>query len=230
MAERGPSELSARLECGALAGPLFVAAFTAIGARRPAYDSRRHTVSSLAVGYRGWLQQANFIVAGVLYSYAAQGLCRCPRRSVGPRVVPALIAAAGVGLIGSGVFVTDPMGDFPPVTPMADGPDDDSLAEPAPTREGKLHNVCAIPIFAGIPLAELASAVVAARRGDYRWASYSAASSVAMVGSFMLMGMAFGGVPRFAGKGGLFQRISIASGFGRLTALSLRALSSLPHN
>jgi len=48
-----------------------------------------------------------------------------------------------------------------------------------------------------------------------------------MVCSFVLMGRAFGGVPRFAGKGGLFQRISIASGFGWLTALSLRALSSL---
>jgi hypothetical protein len=38
-----------------------------------------------------------------------------------------------------------------------------------------------------------------------------------------LMGRAFGGVPRFVGKGGIFQRISIASGFGWLTALSLRA-------
>jgi hypothetical protein len=49
-----------------------------------------------------------------------------------------------------------------------------------------------------------------------------------MVGSFVLMGRAFGGVPRFVGKGGIFQRISIASGFGWLTALSLRALLSLP--
>jgi hypothetical protein len=47
------------------------------------------------------------------------------------------------------------------------------------------------------------------------------------VGSFLFFGRAFGGVSRLAGKGGIFQRISIASGFGWLTALSLRALSSL---
>jgi len=48
-----------------------------------------------------------------------------------------------------------------------------------------------------------------------------------MVGSFLLFGASFGRVPRLAGKGGAFQRISIASGFGWLTVLSLRALSSL---
>jgi hypothetical protein len=90
-----------------------------------------------------------------------------------------------------------------------------------------LHNLCAIPVFGGIPVAGLASAVAAARRSDYRWVCYSAGSSLAMVGSFVLFGRAFGGVPRFADKGGIFQRISIALGFGWLAALSLRAWSSL---
>jgi hypothetical protein len=119
------------------------------------------------------------------------------------------------------------MGGFPPVESSKDGSKDAGLADTAPTWEGTLHNVCAIPIFAGIPVAQLASAVVATRRRDYGWATFSAASSLLMLCSFVLMGRAFGGVPRFAGKGGLFQRISIASGFGWLTALSLRALSSL---
>ena len=113
--------------------------------------------------------------------------------------------------------------------PGEGGPDEPVIAQGASTREGTLHNVCAVPIFAGIPLASLASAVAAARRREYRWACYSAASSVSMVGSFVLMGRATGGEPRFVGKGGIFQRISIASGFGWLTTLSLRALSSLPH-
>jgi hypothetical protein len=34
----------------------------------------------------------------------------------------------------------------------------------------------------------------------------------------------FGGAPRLAGHGGVFQRISVATGFGWLSALSLRAL------
>lgn len=227
IAKRKRSKLPAQVGCGVLAGPLFVVAFTAIGARRQGYDWHRHTVSSLGDGDRGWQQRANFILTGVLYSCAARGLSRCPQRTVYRGAVPALIAAAGIGLIGSGVFVTDPMGGFPPVVCSEDGSNDAARADAATTREGTLHNVCAIPIFAGIPAAGLASAVVAARRRDYRWATYSAGSSLLMVCSFVLMGRAFGGVPRIAGRGGLFQRISIASGFGWLTALSLRALSSL---
>lgn len=225
--KRKRSKLPAQVGCGVLAGPLFVVAFTAIGARRVGYDWHRHTVSSLGDGDRGWQQRANFVLTGVLYSCAARGLSRCPRRTVYPGAVPALVATAGIGLIGSGVFVTDPMGGFPPVEFSEDGSNDAALADTAPTREGTLHNVCAIPIFAGIPVAGLASAVVAARRRDYGWATHSAGSSVLMVCSFVLMDRAFGGMPPFAGKGGLFQRISIASGFGWLTALSLRALSSL---
>jgi len=223
-----PSELQTRVWCGALAGPLFVFAFTVLGARRSKYDWRRHTVSSLAAGHKGWLQRVNFVVAGLLYTNAARGLSRCSRQSVGPRAVPLLVAAAGIGLIGSGAFVTDPIGGFPPVAGAADGLNDAAPTRNASTREGTLHSLCAVPVFAGLPVAGLASAVAAARRKDYGWACYSSLSSFVMVGAFVLMGRAFGGVPRLVGKGGIFQRISIASGVGWLTALSVRAQSSRP--
>ena len=203
---RSPRTRSAQLLGGALAGPLFVAAFTAIGAARPGYDWRRHAVSSLSIGPHGWQQRTNFIVTGVLYSCAAAGLARSER----PRAVPALVAGVGIGLIGSGLFVTDYVGDAAPTER---------------TRAGLIHDLFGIPVFAGIPIAGLASATAAARSRDYRWACYSAASSAAMVGSFALMGAAIRGRPRYRGKSGVFQRISIASGFGWLTALSLRGLS-----
>lgn len=98
----------------------------------------------------------------------------------------------------------------------------------APTPQGKLHNLCAIPIFAGIPAAMIC-AVSAARRGEYRWATYSAGSAIGMTGAFMLFGAAFGGRAGLAGRGGVFQRISVATGFGWLTALSLRALRPARH-
>jgi hypothetical protein len=44
-----------------------------------------------------------------------------------------------------------------------------------------------------------------------------------MTGSFALFGAAFGGASRFAGRGGVYQRISISIGFGWLSALSVRA-------
>jgi hypothetical protein len=184
-------------------------------------------VSSLGIGEEGWRQCANFVLAGVLYLFGALGLRQCPRRSVGPRAVPALVAAAGVGLIGSGLFITDPIGDFPPVTPGEHGPKGSIPSEPARTRAGKLHNLSAIPIFAGLPVAALVSATGAARSGNARWAGYSACSNLAMVASFLAFGAAFGRESRLAGKGGIFQRISIACGFGWLTALSLRARASL---
>ncbi|HTW11041.1 MAG TPA: DUF998 domain-containing protein [Acidimicrobiales bacterium] len=227
-AERSPRQRCDPLTCGVIAGPLFAGAFTAIGATRDGYDWQRFPVSSLAIGHRGWLQRANFVVAGALYACAARGLARCPERRVGPRAVPVLVAGVGIGLVGSGVFVTDPVGGFPPRTPDENGSHDPDTTGTAPTREGLLHNLCAVPIFVGIPIAGLASAATAVRSGDYRWACYSAGSSLMMVASFFIFGRAFGGASGLAGKGGIFQRISIASGFGWLTVLSLRARSSLP--
>jgi Protein of unknown function (DUF998) len=213
------------LICGAVAGPLFMGAFTAIGAARSGYDWQRLPVSSLAIGRHGWLQRVNFVVAGVLYSCAGRGLRNSASRRVGPRAVTALVTGVGVGLIGSGIFVTDPVGGFPPRAAGASldqaGPD-----ITVPTLAGQLHNLFAIPVFAGIPVAAMASAATAVRSRDYRWACYSAGSSVAMVGSFVLFGRAFAGASRLPGKGGIFQRLSIASGCGWLTAVSLRALSS----
>ena len=97
----------------------------------------------------------------------------------------------------------------------------------APTREGTLHNLCAIPVFAGIPIAAMTAAISAARRGEYRWAGYSAGSAVAMTLASARFGAAFGGAPRLAGRGGLCQRVSITTGFSWLSALSLHALISL---
>jgi hypothetical protein len=137
-----------------------------------------------------------------------------------------LIFGVGAGLVGSGLFVTDPVGGFPPSSGDQDGADH-TLAI-APTRSGRLHNLCAVPIFAGIPAAALTCAVSGARRREYRWASYSAGSAIVMTGAFGLFGAAFGGAPRLAGRGGVFQRISIVTGFGWLSALSLRALNLGP--
>jgi hypothetical protein len=64
-------------------------------------------------------------------------------------VVPGLVFAAGVGLIGSGLFVTDPVAGFPPREHGLGGALD-AKPEVEPTRGGRLHNLCGIPIFVGI--------------------------------------------------------------------------------
>jgi hypothetical protein len=222
---RSPRKRCAQILCGVLAGPLFVTAFTAIGAARRGYDWRRSPVSSLAIGRQGWRQRTNFVLAGVLYSCAAAGLGHCDRRRIGPRAVPALIAGVGIGLIGSGVFVTDYVGELPTEAPDVKNRRTADAALTRPTLTGQMHNLCGIPVFAGIPIAGLASAATAVRSGDYRWACYSAGSSTVMVGSLLLFGAAVRGQSSFRGKSGILQRISITAGFGWLSALSLRGLS-----
>ncbi len=222
--QRRSRVVPAELACGVAAGPFFVSSFTAIGAQRAGYDWRRHAVSSLAVGRGGWLQRANFIVTGSLFCIAARGVARSPKQTRVSRVVPALTFGAGGGLIGSGLFVTDPVAGFPP----SRGDHDEAARAPSvvPTREGTLHTLCAIPVFAGIPVAALTCATFAMREGQYSWASYSAGSAIAMTSAFGLFGAAFGGAPRLAGRGGVMQRVSIATGFGWLSVLSLRAFTA----
>jgi hypothetical protein len=108
------------------------------------------------------------MIAGALYCVAARGLTQCPQKIAGPSVVPKISLAAGVGLIGSGYsspilwLVSRPLNGPP-----------DGISPPAPTRAGTLHNLCAIPIFAGIPIAALTCAGSAAGRREYRWAGVS---------------------------------------------------------
>ncbi len=64
----------ALLSCGAIAGPLFVAAFLVEDAARVGYEPLRHPVSSLALGDHGWTQTANFVVACLLTLAFAAGL------------------------------------------------------------------------------------------------------------------------------------------------------------
>jgi hypothetical protein len=113
------------LRCGTWAGPVFSATFLAEGAVREDYRPLRHPVSSLALGPRGWVQTANFALTGALCLAGAAGLRLAGDRMAGSRPGSALVAAAGVGLIGSAAFPTDPIGGYPPGTP-------DVPAGPAP--------------------------------------------------------------------------------------------------
>jgi hypothetical protein len=86
------------LRCGVAAGPVFTAVFLLEGAVRDGYRPLRHPVSSLALGSRGWIQTGNFAVAGTLFLAGAAGLTRAADPAASS-VAPALIGAAGAGLI-----------------------------------------------------------------------------------------------------------------------------------
>ena len=103
--------------CGLVAGPLFTVAWIVEGATRVNYDPLRYPISSLSLGNVGWMQIATFIITGLLALAFAIGLRRALRPS-GSVWGPALVGLAGIGLIGAGIFVTDPLNGYPPGTPL----------------------------------------------------------------------------------------------------------------
>ena len=76
----------------------------------------RHPVSSLSIGELGWTQIVNFVISGCLILAFAIGLWLMLRPS--SFWGPLLIGLMGIGLIGSGIFVTDPLNGYPPDTPL----------------------------------------------------------------------------------------------------------------
>jgi hypothetical protein len=207
------------LRCGMAAGPVFVAVFLLEGAARDGYRPLRHPVSSLALGSRGWIQTANFAVAGTLFLAGAAGLARAGDPIAGGWAAPVLVGAAGAGLIGAAVFTTDPVSGYPPGTP-------DALTQPS--RTGTAHNLAAVPVFTGLPAAALACGWRSWGAGQHRFGLYSAGTAVTMLTSMVLAGAGFGQSPRLVNLGGLFQRASIITGFAWLTTLSAQALRRTP--
>ena len=205
----------ALLRAGAAAGPAFLTTALVAGAMRRDYKPLRHPVSSLALGPGGRVQVTNFLVTGGLYLGGAIGLARSSGAQRGPRAVPILIGSAAIGLIGAGVFATDPVSGYPPGTP------DQSTEN---TRVGWLHQIVSLPVFFALPAAAAVEARHSWRRGDRVWSLYSAKSAAVSLLMFGAASAGFGQQPRLVDSAGLCQRIAVGTVFGWLTALSVRRL------
>jgi hypothetical protein len=107
----------ARLTALAAAGPLWAAVSVAQAVTRDGFDITRHPLSALSIGSLGWLQIANFVVAGALTVAGATGLRRGLSGQPGGTWAARLVRTAGAGLIVAGVLVMDPAGGFPAGAP-----------------------------------------------------------------------------------------------------------------
>ncbi|MFE0150269.1 DUF998 domain-containing protein [Nonomuraea sp. NPDC059007] len=142
----------ALLRCGSLGVPAFLVLFHADMLTRSGFDILVHGPSQLMTGDRGWLQIGNFVVTGLLLIAFAAGVRRTLPAS---RWAPGLIAAYGVAMICTGVFVTDPQKGYPPGTPQDALPD---VTFPASWHE-QLHTVSVFTLY----LAATAACCVLAR-------------------------------------------------------------------
>jgi Protein of unknown function (DUF998) len=98
----GTNGTSALLACGVVAGPLYVVVALVQVLTRDGFDLGRHPLSLLSLGDLGWIQIANFVVAGLLSVASAIGMRRALRPGPGGTWGPLLVGVFGVGLIAGG--------------------------------------------------------------------------------------------------------------------------------
>lgn len=149
-----------------------------------------------------------FWLAGLLIAASAVGL----RRAGYGWWTPILIGLVGVGLIGAGIFPTDPISGYPPSSPIP----------PPTTASGTAHSLFSTPVFTALPAAMLVMARRLFRIGARRWAWYSLLSAPVFFGCFVMSSLGFRQNLMVMPFGGLWQRLALIVGLGWLAAVALR--------
>ncbi len=216
---------------GAVTGPLFVTVFLIAGATRADYSALKHDVSSLELGDFGWVQSLNFVLAGLLTLLFAAGLKRAyapgagwvtgggARPGRGTKWGPRLVWLWGLGLIGSGVFITDPIGGYPPGT---------AVEGQESTGHGVLHNISAGVSFPSLLIGIIVFTRMFAARGQRAWAVFSVFCGVVCIASIITASYGAGRTGGVGEVDGLFQRIAGIAGMAWLTVLALYLLVKRP--
>ena len=154
-----------------IAGPVaFTASFLAQEQfRRGEYSPMAEQVSALEAGPNGWVQQATFVVFGVLTMVHAVGLHRAIAPSRAGFVGPAFLFLTGVGALVAGAF---------PLREDAAGA----------TYDPGGHMAGGMLFFLGSPVAFLVLSVRLRRDPSWRpLAPYAVTAGVALLGSALVM-------------------------------------------
>jgi hypothetical protein len=164
------------LKCGILAGPVYIVVGLLQVLFREGFDIRRHALSLMSNGTLGWIQVASFIASGLLVIAAAVGIRQRLHPGSAGTWGPILLGIYGLGLIGAGIFIADPMDGFPPGTPP--GP-------PATMSwHGPLHFISGGIGFIGLVGATLVFARRFAGLKEWGWATFSLATGVLFLAGF----------------------------------------------
>jgi hypothetical protein len=161
---------------GLLAGPLYIVVGSIEALTRPGFDPTRDDLSLLSNGVMGWIHIALLLSTGLLTIAGAVGMQRALAQGRASTWGPLLLGLYGLGLIGAGIFIADPMRGFPPGTPV------DAHAV---SWHGLMHLVSGGVGFIGL----IAACMVFARRfasvGQRAWAAYSVATGVVFFAAFV---------------------------------------------
>lgn len=180
------------LWAGAVGSWLFIVVFLVDGLTRPGYRPLRQPVSALALGSRGWLQIANFVVCGLLITVGAFALDDV--------LLTIAVTVFGVVLVASGVFPMDAMQGYPPGAPEG-APENLSLIH-------KLHDWAGAAVFSALPVAALIAVFVLPS-----WQWYSGLTCAGATAGFLTFGQAWENDSPYTG---LIQRATIIVGWSWL--------------
>jgi hypothetical protein len=201
---RGAAVTRSLLRWGVVAGPFYLTVGLIQAMLRDGFDLARHPLSVLANGPGGWVQTANFVLAGTMVLAAAAGFGRV----VGPgsRAVTWFLGAFGAAMIAGAVFPADPVDGFPLGTP-----------EGFPTSistTGLIHFIAGALGFISLAVSCFAAARVMSRRQIPTLARLSLLSGLAVVLGF------FGGMAPPVGVLGIWFAVIV--GWAWLAVMSLR--------
>ncbi|MQA91224.1 MAG: DUF998 domain-containing protein [Gemmatimonas sp.] len=191
---------------GTVTAAVFVAVLLAEGVRRPGYDPVYHTGSELSLGERGWVQIANFLQVGVGMLAFAAGVYLTLETTLGA----VLLTIFGLGMIGAGMFLPDPIRGYPPGAPKG--------TPTAATRQHVAHGVIGGPVaFVAI----FGACLVLAGQLDGSWRLYTILTAVAGLGLTIWTALAY---QRDAPNTGLVQRALILVYLGWIVLLGIHLL------
>lgn len=163
------------LRLGMSAGPLYVGVGLLEVMFREGFDIRRHALSLMSNGEFGWIQIGSFICSGLFVMAGALGIRRA-LQGRGATAGPALLVLYGIGLIGAGIFIADPMDGFPPGTPP--GP------PVSMSWHGPLHFMAGGVGFFGLIAATWVFGYRFLRGRELGWAAFSCLTGLFFLGAF----------------------------------------------
>jgi hypothetical protein len=173
----------------------------------------KHPVSALALGEYGWIQTLNFILSGVLLLAFDIGMYRILKRVKEAHRGMFLLACVGIGIIGSGIFTTDPVYGYPTELP---------LRTEQFTLTGILHHYLTLMLFVCQPLTCFTFGRMFLVKKKLLWGMYSSATGFMMLLTFVMAGMGFIQHSGLVEIAGLCQRLSILSGGLWITLLAIQ--------
>ncbi len=171
MQTKTPSLTRLLLLCGAIAGLLFLFTVLIQDYTRPGFDPRLDPLSLLSLGDWGWVQIANFALAGALNLLYAVGLWRRLHSGRAGTWGPILIGAYGLGLIVVSIFRTDPANGFPPGIPAATHP----------SWHGAIHALGGLFVFVMLAAALAVFVRLFLAWKERWWAFYCLASAILLL-------------------------------------------------